>query len=227
MSLNIPNSGAYGRWTCSSATILGNSTYFAVVRRTVDAGSAGYVMSFQTSSSLSLSSLGFRTTSDLFFSNSPLSSATTMTGKIADGWFAMAVTKGSGTVAPRFHKYVYSTGVATHENGDTAVADTASVGAGASLLIGRVQTGIASTGLGDYAVAAVFTRVFSDQEFVTAAQSVGAMRGMHPNRGFWLFDHAAGQTDESSIGSTSVTQTGLVVGTTNPPLGYGRRIQAG
>src|SRR5262245_38024598 len=43
--------------------------------------------------------------------------ASTITLTTTDGWALVACGKGSGTVTPRFHKYVYSSNAFTHEDG--------------------------------------------------------------------------------------------------------------
>ena len=42
----------------------------------------------------------------------------------ADGWCLLGVTKATGTVAPRIHKYVYGTGQWTHANATGTVANS-------------------------------------------------------------------------------------------------------
>lgn len=59
---------------------------------------------------------------------------TTMTVLAADGWVIIGVTKGSGSVLPRFHKYVVSTNTWTHENGANALANAATHSGGTTRL---------------------------------------------------------------------------------------------
>ena len=49
--------------------------------------------------------------------------ATTLSLVAADGWCLIAASKTSGTTTPRFHKYVYSSNVWTHEDGAATLAD--------------------------------------------------------------------------------------------------------
>lgn len=225
MSINAPNHVAsQGRWTCATNVILGGTTMLLVIKRSTDNGTAGRALNFQNGTQVNQFTLGFRTTTDLLYC-SPLSTAATLNGKVADGWIAIGVGKTNGTTTPRFHKYVYETGVASHEDGDVAVVDSTAPGVGANLIIAKHQSSgaPAATCFGDYGVAAVYDRVLSDSEFETAVQSVAAMKALNPALGLWLFDHPVDQANEMFTGSSFVVQSQLTVGTTDPPIGLGYR----
>lgn len=91
-----------------------------------------------------------------------LSQPSSMQWVAADGWQIWCVTKASGGVAPRFHKYVFSTGTWSHENGTTNLANGATSIAGWAM---GIVPGAAANFDGDIAVAGVASSVtLTDQQ---------------------------------------------------------------
>ena len=146
------------------AFAFGPGTLAAIVRRTADStddsilwvgtttGSTRYALRIASSGALQLQCSAF------------LAAAPTITTTVADGWVLVAATKATGTVAPRMHKYVFGTGVWTHENSGTTLANSGVV-TGSSYLGGASgvipfpgDIGIAGGGsavLGDAAIEAL------------------------------------------------------------------------
>lgn len=140
--------------------------------------------------------------------------APTMNLLVADGWACIGLSKASGTVTPRFHKFVYSTGVATHENATGTEADGTAGGTRNIILGSSVAVG------GSYAVAGVYNRVLSDSEFETVAQNVMAMKANNPAWGLWVLDGGLTDAEEFFNSSTYVSGTGSSIDTSSP-IGYG------
>lgn len=162
--------------------------------------------------------------------------APTITIPSTESYVAVAVSKVSGVTAPRFHKYVYATGVASHENAGATAADGVAIGAGGTMRLSGNNNGAASGTShtpGIYVAAAMFDRVLSDSEFESAAQSLSALKALAPNWGLWVFDHAiTGQSDEFFIGSTYSTlpvsngvSSATSITSEGPPFGYGYPIE--
>jgi hypothetical protein len=146
---------------------------------------------------------------------------------ISDGWCVLVFGKATGTVKPRYHKCVMSTGVWTHTDGATAIANS-STSPGAS---GLVQFG--SWGNTDfasgwmYAAAAWTARNLTDTEAELLGVSLNHWWSLNPS-GMWLFDqHAAGQSvnDVTGNGANQSSISGTSVVLDSPPgFSYGHPI---
>ncbi|MEV8636873.1 hypothetical protein AB0395_35045 [Streptosporangium sp. NPDC051023] len=135
------------------------------------------------------------------------------TVSVADGWCIIAYGKASGTVAPRYHKYVLSTGVWTHSSGASTLANgTTTPGASGGWRFGQWQT--VDFAAGTMAAAAAWTgRTLSDVEVETLAGGLTAWLSLAPG-GMWVFDqHATTQAvvDLTGNGANQTTVTGTTV----------------
>jgi len=142
--------------------------------------------------------------------------AATMTLTVADGWCLVGTSKATGTVAPRFHKYVISTNTWTHENSGTTIADPTTPGTNA--FIG--SSGASSGFDGDIAVEGVWNVVLSDAQVETLPFSLAAWRQIDP-KGLWLLDQQATAQkvrDLTGNGANESSLTGTSVATTSVPL---------
>lgn len=150
------------------------------------------------------------------------SSNSTITFVSADGWVLIAAGKANGTDAGRFHKYVYNTGVWTHANGDTAIANAPAPGVNGSVHINTVA-GPNFTGM-DVAVAAFWSRNLTDAELVTLPNSLHAWMNQTP-QGLWVLDQELTTQkvrDLTGNGANEIALTGTAVaaGTATIPLDF-------
>lgn len=141
----------------------------------------------------------------------------------ADGWVLIGCSKATGTTAPRFHKYAYSSDTWTHDNGaGTTAANNTVPGASGLVRIGEWQT--SDFFGGDIAVVGCWQRALSDIEFQELAFSLQGWYSTAPDA-LWVLDQAAtttslldltgGHADQSSITGTTVSANSV------PILGYG------
>ncbi|MFI7532568.1 hypothetical protein [Streptosporangium sp. NPDC049376] len=136
-----------------------------------------------------------------------------------DGWILYAATKASGSAIPRYHKYVYSTGVWSHSDGDSTVLDGAAAGGSAVVNLGLDMSG-------DLAAAAIIRRILSDSEIENLAHSLNAWISAAPSA-MWVLDQSTtGQTvaDWTGRGSNQTTLTGSSVAASSAPIGYGAQV---
>lgn len=143
----------------------------------------------------------------------------------ADGWLLVAATKATGTVAPRFHRYEYATGVWQHANSATSIADSSVPITNA--FIGATHAG-ANPFAGDGDVKGAWDVVLTDAQIEAMAYSLPAWFQVQP-KGLWLLDQAiTGQliNDRSGGGANESAITGTAVGTSSLPVfSYGAPIE--
>jgi hypothetical protein len=135
----------------------------------------------------------------------------------ADGWVLIAVTKASGTVAPRGHKYVYSSDTWAHNNSASNTANGASV-SGGTVRFGEWQD--VDDFAGDIAIAGVWDRVLTDAEIENLAFTKEAWHAAAP-AGLWLFDQQAVAQSVSDLtggGANQSTITGTALSTNSVPI---------
>lgn len=149
-------------------------------------------------------------------------SGATLTVVAADGWVFVAANKATGTVAPRFHKYVYSTGAAmSHVNSASTAANGSSPGAG-----GYAELSWQGGDLfhGDIAVVALWPSSLADDQIESMPYSLDAWFCAQPSA-LWLLDQSAiaqAVPDLSGNGSNQSSITGTTVSTSSVPVfGYG------
>lgn len=156
-------------------------------------------------------------TGDLVYVNTTSAGFTVTT---SDGWVALAVTKAAGLAAPRLHKYVYTTGVATHANCAANLNDSAVAGvAGTVRLHGPPASGTARINQ-SIAALAMYPRVLTDSEIETASQSLMAMKAAEPTWGLWTFEGVS-SIQEFAFGGTVTSGAATSVSTTDAPLPLG------
>lgn len=201
-------------WTSSARTVL------VVMKKASDTGGTSAFVLGADGSAVTKWRLELSAANLVRLVSTGLAPAATMTATVADGWVCLGFTKVAGNAAPRFHKYVYSTGAASHEDATgTSGADV--TGTAGSLVWGRASVGGTTGWFGSLAATAHYLHVLSDVEFEAAAQSVAAMSALSPT-GLWLFDYESG-TNELTLGSIAVTDTSTV-DTGGSPLSYGHPI---
>lgn len=216
------------RYGAHASAKLGGSTWLIIARRdAVDAVGTGYFLSTLDSGAVARSLFGVVANKLRAHNGAASSDTATMDWTSTDGWVCLAVTKVAGSTNPRFHKYVYSTGVATHESGGVAIVDAATpAGAGGMVAI---ASNVVGTTIHPVTVdtVAMFDRALSDAECESAAQSLANIMGLGPTWGLWTLDSASltGAT-EHFIGSAFVSGTATSLASTDPPLSYGHQIPA-
>lgn len=193
----------------------GPVTAAAIVRSTTDGSNLGwYRAGSGAGASIMLSTT---TVNKLRYSNqSAQVDSPTITLVIADGWCLIAISKASGTAAPRYHKYVFSSNAWTHESSGSTIADPTTPGT--SAWIGSLG---ASTGWdGDIAVVGTWNAVLSDGQIESLPFSLKSWHQLAP-KGLWLLDQQAITQkvhDLSGNGATENTLTNTTVSTASVPV---------
>lgn len=140
-------------------------------------------------------------------SGASIQQAATITVTATEGWVLIAVTKASGGVTPRFHKYNFTTGVWTHENAGATLTNSGIPATSAR--IGATNTPSQWTAA-DIAIAAVANTVLSDAaiEALTVEQAAWDTAGFVA---LWPLDQASTATAaQDTIGAADQT---AIVGT--------------
>lgn len=145
----------------------------------------------------------------------------------ADGWFLAAVSKTTGTVAPRFHLYKYGTDTAAHVNSADTLTDGTALAAGQRINIGFSQRWTEWYG-GDIAVAGIFPAALSDSQIESLAFSLQAWYSMKP-LAMWVLDQSVVTqkvVDQAGGGANETARTGTTVSTNSVSVfGYGHPVQ--
>lgn len=140
--------------------------------------------------------------------------APTLNIKVADGWVLVAATKAAGTVAPRFHKYVFSSRVHSHEAG---VATAGDKNGGTNVWIG--QSAAASFfWSGEIAALGIWNAVLTDSQIEALAVGLTPWLAVPPT-GLWLLDQGStGQlvNDLTGRGANESSKSGTSVGSSCP-----------
>lgn len=149
-----------------------------------------------------------------------IQNAPTITVVTANGWHLVAIGKTSGTTTPRYHRYVYNTGVWTHENGSGTFNEAASGGTNTTAEIGSILVAAGESFDGDIAVVGVFPGVLSDTQIESMPFTLTAWYALSP-QALWVLDqHATSQAvpDLSGNGSQQSGITGTAVSSVNVPV---------
>ena len=210
--------------TADSSTHSGYGTWFAKVRRAAGATGQGPLLNFKLASgSTPLFWVREHSQSDVVALSigGTVVQATTVNCLNTDGWAFLACTKATGTTTPRFHKYLYSSNVWSHENAGSTIADAANATGyflGANDLNGTKNSWwegdiawlgfIGGTALSDALIESYFP--FSLAGIAAANPAV-----------FWILDQqATAQTvlDLTGHGANETAQVATTVSTFSEPL---------
>jgi len=160
-----------------------------------------------------------------FNANMASGSASSFTVQTTDGQVLLAVTKATGTVTPRMHKYVYSSDTWTHSAGSLTVANPS--GTAASVRFAQWET--TDFYQGDLVAAGMWNRDLTDTEVEQLAMSLTGWHAVTP-AALWVFDQqATGQTvpDLTGGGANQNAITGTTVASTSPVVwSYGHDVSA-
>lgn len=142
----------------------------------------------------------------------------------AEGWQLSGMSKASGTVAPRGHKYVCGTDAWTHVNSSSTSANAGAPGSGGSIELGRLEE-YGEYFNGDMAWAAIWDRVLTDAEFEALAFGWWQVLASGPVSAVDLSQHATTQAVVDSVGGCNQTsQLNAGVSTLSvPSFGFGVR----
>lgn len=137
-----------------------------------------------------------------------------------DTWLIGAVSKAAGTVAPRFHKYVYATTTWTRANSGGTMADGGAPGASGTLRFGQWGTGLFFNGY--IAAGAIYNQVLSDATLDGMTATAQSWLDTGPV-GMWLLNQVATTTplsDATGNGANETAIVGTTVVTGDDPPGF-------
>ncbi|MFF0867620.1 hypothetical protein ACFYUV_38065 [Nonomuraea sp. NPDC003560] len=192
-------------------------SYVAVMRR--NGTTLATAIGLNTSGAARVAELALVNTTNVLRLRAATSAQSAFTVTSSDGWVLVAATKAAGSATPRMHKYVYSTGAWTHQDGSAAIADAGPVGGGTAFFGSASDSDIAAVGIWD--------RVLSDGEVESLAHSLVAWSASAPV-GMWVLDQAdTAQTvpDWTGRGGQQNSITGTIVATSSAPIGYGAPVR--
>lgn len=153
--------------------------------------------------------------------------ATAMTLAIADGWVLVGVSKATGTVNARFHKYVFSTNTWTHENSAATLAEDTTTPT-VSCWFG--SEGSSSYFDGDIAACGIWNAALSDAQIESLSFSLSTWFQIAPLRIWMLDQQTTGQKvlDLTGSGANESSLVGTTVSTASVPVfSYGLPVQRG
>lgn len=208
--------------------VMGPGTIAAIIRITGSTPAASYGLYHAGSASSGTSRWWFVISNadklGLGFSASTPVSLTSVTS--ADGWLLVAASKATGTVAPRFHIYKYSTNAWVHENSAGTNANSGTPATNSR--IGNV-TEASNSFQGDIAVCGVWSVVLADDQVESLPFTLAAWFTAAQPKGLWVLDQdttsqkildiSGGGANESSLTGTSVATTSV------PVFNLGRGVQ--
>ncbi len=143
------------------------------------------------------------------------------TGVGTGEWYMHAVSKDTGTLTPRFHRYRYSTDNHTHEVGSGTLADSPVPTTKAD--IGFLNVSGETVGQyydGDIAIMAVWNVVLTDAEVEALAFDMKAWF-QAPPKALWVFDQATTSMllrDMTGGGANETSKSGTSVSANSVPL---------
>lgn len=200
-------------------------TYVAVIRRV--GTNWGNIATLHNSGGTALSGIEIgdgAAANALHYQSNGSAARSTFTIDEADGWVLVAAGKATGSSAPRMHKYVYSTGTWTHQDGSTNLAN--STGTSATMRFGEWEGGDDFNG--DIAVVGAWiSRNLTDAEVEQLPYSIADWLALAPTE-IWVFD----QSDTSQAvaswtgsGANQTSLTGTTVSTNSAPISYGHPVE--
>lgn len=141
-------------------------------------------------------------------------------------WQLVAGTKAPGTTTPRLHRYLYSTGAASHADAASSLAGSTT--ARTSLRIGSFYSGSSGYWAGDIAAIATYGFDLTDEQVESMAFSLSTWLAYGPATMWVLDQHSTGQLVRDWTGggaNQSGGASGTTVATTSVPiLGYGHPV---
>lgn len=153
---------------------------------------------------------------ELTFWNGSVSSDSPLKLSAADGWAILACSKATGTVAPRMHRYLFSTNTWTHDATGIAVANPTAPAT--SMFIGSGGS-FGDNMKGDISLAAVWNVVLTDAQIESLAGAVNAWFAVQP-KALWIVDQAATAqkvVDLTGGGANQSALSGTAIGTVSVP----------
>ena len=183
----------------------------ATIAKKVTDGSWQTIITGQTSGALNRFQMQFTDVNTLFMgaANGDDSGSGGIAAALADGWCLYVVSKDTGTVQPRMHKFVYSTKTWTHATQGTAFTNGTAPGVGGSIKIGRNDE-FGEYANADVAVVGVWDSFLTDAQVELLAQSIRNWSTLTPT-GLWIFNQPDVTTtvkDYTGNGADQTARTG-------------------
>jgi hypothetical protein len=200
----------------------GPATMAFIARKATDlsaAGTSGIVLSFGQADASDWY-VWTRASTELATWNGTIDSPAPFGWSAADGWCLIAVTKATGSVAPRFHKYVYSTNTWTHQDSATAAANRTPTAH--AMLGGREDPAGTYVDFfdGDVEIAGAYASVMTDTQIESLPFNLAAWFQAPPSLLDKLDQSATGQkvVDLSGNAFNESAITGTAVATSSVPV---------
>lgn len=196
----------------------------AVVKQTAGTVNDGYYSIFATDTGAqSVIQICLTDTNHFFFGVDSGGSEDVGAPTPSDGWVLVVFQKATGTVAPKYWKYVFNTGTLTASTAGTSVPDSAR--STAQAWVGGERGG--ELWLGDIAAVAAWNNSapFTDDLVYSLASDWSQWVKQAPTS-LWVLDQAAtSQPINDWIGtSPELTLSATTVGASSAPVGYGAQV---
>lgn len=192
------------------ALIGGPWTIAAIIKRGGDGSFDGIVTAFETAERWNMKLSDAADGNHLFGGNGATDSFSTTQILAANGWQMIVSTKASGTVAPRYHRYIYSTGAWLRVNGATAIADPTTLTSAGTIRVG--WDNFSSFFGGNILIAAVWNTVVADATLDSMTGSYQAWVDAQPLEG-WRFDRMTTISTFATRSGSSSVETVRAAGT--------------
>jgi hypothetical protein len=197
--------------------VMGPGTMAAIVKVVGDP--LDYVSIFQVGSSTAARNALYRDSTERLTGlySTAESDVAAITLQEANNWQLIAVTKASGTVAARGHRYVYDSTTWTHSDSASAVADSSTPTT--SLTIGD-RPGAANNWSGNILIAGVWNTVLSDSAIEALITGTQAWVDAAPLEA-WRLDTMSAISSFGTSGTADETsRSGTTLDTGNAPAGW-------
>jgi hypothetical protein len=197
--------------------VMGPGTMAAIVKVVGDP--LDYVAIFQVGSSTSARNSFYRDSTERLAGiyNTSESDISAILLQEAQNWQLVAVTKASGTVAARGHRYVYDTTTWTHADSVTAAPDSSTPTA--SVTIGNRPTA-ANYWSGNILIAGVWNTVLSDVAIEALITGTQAWIDAAPVEAWRLDTMSAIQSFGTTATADESSRTGTTLDTGDAPAGW-------
>jgi len=196
----------------------GPGTFACIAKKTADGSYQTFLAQFDYAGTGGDSGFQVDTSNNLIFSGDAGDSLSGVPFTVANNWCLIAMTKDTGDVVCRGHKYVYDTGVWTHTNSGNTVDDSAAP----ISPINHVTLGGYGGGdiySGHMLIAAMWNRVLSDSELEGMTGSLVQWVQTYP-KGLWVLNQASISTpveDTTGNGANQVSLTGTTISAVADP----------
>ncbi len=195
--------------------VFGPGTIALILRKAANTSMRPYM---QGSAGTTRLGVRFNSTSDLSLQCGSTLQIGAVTITAANDWALAAITKASGTVTPRYHRYIYDTDAHTHADGAATVANNTAPTA--DPVIGANNT--TEFFNGDILIAASWNIVLTDAQIEILPFSLSAWFAPAVPRALWLLDQTSTAQNVSDLTGGGANQNAIVgtTVTTNHPVKF-------